>query len=131
MLGSVNRGDMLRARLALGLFTPAIAWLVHLVGASLISEWGCLSGFHQSAWLGISAVIWGLLVITVFALFVAGIATWSVWQVDRYHQNDSSIDSVDDELNVFLAETGKISGLLFVTIILAESIPILFFLSGC
>src|SRR5690606_28092051 len=108
----------------------------HLVAASIISEWGCVSGLRRYEFLGITAVAWSVIVLSVAALLAAAAATWAVYRLNRhYHEMQESQQSEEvfniHETDVFLARVGLLTSGLFVLIIAAQSFPILYFLTGC
>lgn len=123
-------------RIGFGLFGGAFAWLIHLVVASIIAEWGCISGLQRFQFLGITAIAWSVVVLSIVALVVAAVATWAVYRLNRqYHgvteaeQTAAVYDAEGTER--FLARVGLWSSALFVFIIAVQSFPILYFLSDC
>ena len=123
-----------QAALWFGLLGGAAAWTVHLIAASIISEWGCHADFHRISWVNISAVAWALIGLTIAMLLVAIIATWMALRVRRelreaQRQDGNSAAATDNRL--FLARTGVIASEIFVLVILAQSVPIFFFLHRC
>ncbi len=128
--------ESVHPRLGFGLFGGAFAWLMHLVAASLIAEWGCVSGLHRYQFLGITAIAWAVIVLSVAAMLVAAAATWSVFRLHgqshqwaRDEQNSSVYDRGGTER--FLTRVGLWSSVLFVFIIAAQTYPIFYFLSDC
>ena len=120
-----------QAALWFGLFGGAAAWTVHLIAASIISEWGCHAGLHRISWVNISAVAWALIGLTIAMLLVATIASWMALRVRRkvrevQRQDGNSAAAADNRL--FLARTGVIASEIFILVILAQSVPIFFFL---
>lgn len=45
-------------RLWFGVMGGAVAWFLHFVLAYLIAEFGCVNGWGEVHWLGLSAVAW-------------------------------------------------------------------------
>jgi hypothetical protein len=136
MTASITSPSVPRPRLWFGLFGGALAWLVHLVGASIAAEWGCVAGLDRWQLLGVSAVAWLVIAISVLTLLAAAGATWSAYHVNRHyhdaagHQRDT--DAFDEHgTDVYMARTGLWTSGLFVFIIAAESIPVLYFLTEC
>ncbi len=95
------------ARNWFGLLGGALAWTVHLMGAYALAEGFCRSGLAASTFGGFSILLWGLSLLTVLALGVAGYAFWIARGLTT----------------VFLAQTGGLANLLFLLIILAQSLP--------
>jgi predicted aspartyl protease len=123
-------------RVGFGLFGSAFAWLVHLIAASIIAEWGCVSGLQHYQFLGITAIAWSVVVLSIVALLVASVATWAVYRLNRRYQSLSEDGQTSSVYNTggtgrFLARVGLWSSALFVFIIAAQSFPILYFLSDC
>ncbi len=118
-------------RLSFGLFGPAIAWLVHLVAVAMIAEWGCISGIHESEFLGVTAVAWGVVSVTIVTALVAVAGTWVAFHAYRQQRGSDAERSRDERTDLFMSKAGLLAGTLFVLIILVESIPVLYFLAGC
>jgi len=117
--------------LAFYLFTPSIAWFLHLVAAAIIAEWGCIAGLGGYQFLGISLVSWLLISMSIVSALVAALAVASA---GRRKSELSDIErSAESESNstVYLVELAWLSGWMFMFIIVAQSIPILFFYGGC
>jgi hypothetical protein len=131
---AVTTPGVSRSRLWFGLLGGAIAWFVHLVGASIISEWGCLSGLHQNELAGITVVAWMLIGLSVIMAIIAVVAASSAFQVNRHYNQAAGGDAHESDehgTDVYMARVGVWSSGLFVLIILAESLPILYFLTEC
>src|SRR5690606_19904355 len=93
-----------------GVLGGAIAWLVHLLGAYAVSEFGCASRFAEVRWLGFSGVAWLILGLSLLTLAVAIVAV----AVARRHQRQFSGQVEAPRLEpsdprVFLARTGVLS----------------------
>lgn len=139
MTASVTHPGTPRSRLWFGMFGGAIPWFAHLVGASIIAEWGCLAGIDRQQFLGITAVAWGVIALSGVALAVALAAAWSAYQTWQPYRDDADGQAAEDEqtaldqrgTDAFMARTGLWTSGLFVFIILVESFPILYFLSAC
>ena len=136
MTAVFNRSASERPRMGFGLFGGAFAWLIHLIAASIIAEWGCNAGLHRYQFLGITAVAWGVISLSLVALLMAAAATGVVYRLNqKYHdvvETGESADVCDAQgTDKFLARVGLWSSALFVFIIAAQSIPILYFLTEC
>lgn len=124
------------SRLALwfSMLGGAVAWGLHLISASLISEWGCFSGLHEFEYGGVTLVAWLLVIVSLLATLLAAWATWVAWRLQTSMTGlPASTFDIDAprETDAFLARTGTATSGLFLFIILAESLPILFYLSDC
>lgn len=136
MTESVIIPEVTRFRLWFAMFGGAGAWLVHLLSAALISEWACVANRGRSEFLGINAVAWLLLSISIATLLIAACTTWFNFRMDRSLRNVASeshcLDAYDQHgTDVFMARMSLWANALFVLIILAQSVPILFYLTGC
>ena len=123
-----------RPRLSFGLFAGAIAWLVHLVGAAVVAEWGCFAGLDRWRFGGVSAIAWTVIAITAATLLLAVAATWSAYRAERRYSGTATDSPDGDEKrgnDAFMAKVGFWADMVFALIILAQSVPILFFLTGC
>jgi hypothetical protein len=112
----------------------AVAWGLHLISASLISEWGCFAGLHAVQYQGVTLIAWLLTAVSLLCVLIAGWATWVAWRWQRMMKAlPASTFDIDAprETDAFLARTGTATSGLFLFIILAESLPILFYLSDC
>jgi hypothetical protein len=105
----------------------AIAWLVHLLGAYALAEFGCVAGWQRVAPGGVTAVAWGIL-----ALSVAAVAM-SAWAFSVAARADKRLTRVSDPTRTrhFAARSGMWLNGLFFVIIMAETMPVLFYLRGC
>ena len=114
-----------------GMLGGAIAWLFHLIGAAILAEWGCMSGWGRMHWGGISAVAWAISLLSLVMLLIASAATWVAYRHYQRLRRECHAKSRQDDSRSFLAEAGWKSSAIFTGIVLAESVPILFFLSEC
>jgi hypothetical protein len=138
MRGDVNMNNqpdhehgVSRPLLWYGLLGGALAWLVHLLAAYLIAEFGCLTALRDMHFLGVTAVAWLAIAVSVVTFAVAVGATVAAWMVERQLPpgRREELDPRGTELQVgWLAML--MSGL-FAFIILVESVPIVYFLREC
>lgn len=137
MTTSVTSPGVSRSRLWFGLLGGAISWLLHLIGASIISEWGCLAGLNRYELLGITAVAWMLIAISVVMTLVAVFATWFAYRVDRHYREidsqhrGSEHDAEGHGTDIYIARVALWSSALFVFIILSQCVPIFYYLTQC
>ncbi len=107
----------------------AIAWLFHLFAAYAISEFGCVAGWGRFR--GFPVVVWLILGITVPLLAIALCALVVGYRYERPSpfREARILDARDPD--VALVRYGIVANALFILIILAETLPIFFFLMGC
>jgi hypothetical protein len=129
----IRHSSKQRVLLWFGFLGGAIAWSIHLVAAALVAEWGCFSGLQQTTYGGITLVAWILIVLSAAMFLMAVLATIAAWAGSR--RVSGSADDSDlpphEELDRFLARFGVAASGVFTFIILAESLPILYFLTDC
>lgn len=113
-----------------GLLGGAAAWTGQLLAASLLSEWGCLAGWQERTWQGLSVVAWLILVASLLATLAAVAALLASGGILRRCSGAAPSDAAGANAR-FLARAGFYSSALFVVIILAQTLPILFFLGDC
>lgn len=106
------------------------AWLLHLVFAYVVAEFGCLAGLGQIRLLNITGVAWLLLGVTLLTLGIGGMATWLSWRCDGkiLRAQETEEDMAGEK---FTVSTGLLSNSVFVFIILVQSVPIFYFLHEC
>lgn len=122
-------GDFL---LWFGILGSAIAWLLHLLLAYGIAEFGCVSPFREVRLAGLTGVAWLEIVASALSLLIAVVATWIAQRSRRrlVGEGDAQLYETGDP-RIFMAHTGVISGRIFVFIILVQTLPILYFLRDC
>lgn len=125
-------------RLWFGVLGGAIAWLLHLLLAYGIAEFGCVSPFSETRLMGLSGVAWleiGASLITAAVAAIAAVVAYrshpSTWDQKRFEGGDHAEASAADSPRVFMAYTGVLTSALFVFIILVESLPVLYYLRDC
>jgi hypothetical protein len=115
-----------------GLFGGAVAWLLHLILAWGIAEFGCVSRFHESKWLGLTAVAWAGLVMNLSMLALAGMSLWVSQRNDHHlHQLSTAENQPSADSRQFIARSGVLANWVFVFIIVVQSLPFLFYLGNC
>lgn len=112
-----------------GFLGGALAWLLHLVGAWLISEFGCVLAARNAADASISVTAIVLLILSVAMASVAVAATVVGRRASERLRGDDPGDG--DRVGHFLAHGGAVMSGLFVFIIVVESIPIFYFIDHC
>lgn len=131
-----NEGDFERApvgRLALrvSLLGGAVSWLLHLLLVYVVAEFGCLAGLGEVRFIGMTAVAWLLILVSVIALLMGAASTAVSHRAGGKLRAQSADPGRDFPAEAFAAQTGRMTNALFLFIILIESIPILYFLRHC
>ena len=75
--------DYNRVRLWFGLVGGAVAWLVHLMGAYAIAEFGCVGTTQEYSFLGITLVSWLLIGLTLVTTAAALLAAWAAHGMEQ------------------------------------------------
>src|SRR5690606_7677817 len=126
-----RRGLQPRTELWLSAWAGGTAWLIHLLVAYGLGEFGCLSGWGKSTFAGVSLVAWLVLGASIIALAGAGWATWiSVRARDRFLPRPGEEASAESA-ELGLAQTALIANVTFLAIIAVQTIPFFFFLREC
>lgn len=120
-----------RRGLWFGVLGGALAWLIHLVGAYVIAEFGCVGRLRSVSFLEVTAVAWLLIAFSSLMLLIALASTWVAYQ--RYRHLRNSAAPGDEATNAIadLDRAGWITGGLFALVIFVESLPILYYLQDC
>ena len=127
-----NEFDESEGRLWFGMFGGAIAWLVHLLVAYGIAEFGCASAFSDVRWGNLSGVAWLEIAVSAVAFLTAVVASLVARRQRRvsyqyiYHNYERR-----DSPFAFLGRSGVIANVMFAFIIAVQSVPIFFYLSSC
>lgn len=101
-----------------------VAWLLHLVLAYAIAEFGILSGLVETRWAGLDAVSWLLLAVSAAMLALAAASV----RVSRRLCQGKESDEEPRRTVRFCARFGLAANLTFLVIIAVQTIPIFFFL---
>jgi hypothetical protein len=126
---SKSDGTFGRFRLWFGLFGGAVAWTIHLMLGYAIAEFGCVSSFRDARFLGITGVAWAILTMTALTLILAVGALWVAWRSKRLLLTE--IREQEEEPDEFMPQAGWITSLVFVAIIVAQTVPVLYYLRSC
>lgn len=108
----------------------AIAWTLHLLIAYAIAEFGCVGGLGHRSFLGITAVSWMAIVLSVVMAAVALAATAVAWRMGRSFP-PAPADGDFEDAGAFMSYAGLLTSGIFALIIIVESIPIFFYLQHC
>jgi len=127
-----HRGTVAHAWLWVGLMGGAIAWVLHLLLAYGIAEFGCASTVGQTQWLGFSAVAW-LEAIASVAMLVAAILSSVIAKRNQiaFSQAETANRLEPQDPRLFMARSGVLTSRLFVFIIAVQSLPLMFYLREC
>ncbi len=114
-----------------GLLAGGMAWLVHLILAWVIAEFGCVSRFHELRFAGLTAVAWSGLAMSVALLVVAASALWIARNNELRLHHSVTEPTLDRDSRLFMARSGVMASATFIIIIAVQTIPFLFYLGGC
>ncbi len=126
---SDTTGEVSRLQLWCGLYGGAIAWTLHLLAAYAIAEFGCVSSFRDARFLGITGVAWGILAVTALTLILGAGSLWISRRSQRLLL--AEFGEKEDDPEVFLAHIGWICSVVFFGIILAQAVPVLYYMRSC
>ena len=116
--------------IAIGLFAPAIIWFLHLFTVSVVAEWGEFSGLSQRRFLSLSVVSWIIFLVSLAAIAATIVSLSRVAHFDRHLRptptNRKDSETADD----FLERVAIYSGLIFLVVTSAQTLPILLFIGG-
>lgn len=97
--------------------------MFHLLLSVLVAEFGCVAGLGEVRFLGINLVAWLLLLVALLALGGGMIATVFSYRLEKRERSGGA--------RKFSARTALIANLIFVFVILMQSVPIFYFLHDC
>lgn len=122
--------------LSLHLFGGAICWTIQLLFAVVVSEWGCISGMGDARFFGVTTIAWSVIAVSLLAMALTGwVMRWSLESSRRQSRSDTESagagSSAKRESAGYLAQVAVWSNGLFLLIIVAQTIPILFYLTEC
>lgn len=119
-----------RGTLWFGTLGGGFAWVVHLMGSYVISEFGCRSGLNRVSWLGMTAVAWLLVALSAATLLTAMVSTWVARTCERQLETArDDWETIRSEADI--ARAGWMASGLFSLVILVQSIPIIYYLKHC
>lgn len=120
-----------RARVWFALLGGGSAWMLHLLLAYAISEFGCLAGFGARHIGGLSAVAWLLLAASALALAIALGATLIARRIRRQALQPSRAATEGAQALAFGGQLAFVTNLVFSLVIAVQSVPIFYFLRSC
>lgn len=105
----------------------AIAWLVHLLAAWAMAEFGCVAGWQRLSFGGLTAVAWAIVILSAVAVAAGAGALWVAERADR------RLLTVSDPTRTrhFAARAGMWLNGLFLAIIVVETLPLAFYMGRC
>lgn len=106
------------------------AWFLHLLLAYLAAEFGCVRGWNESAFLGITAVAWLILWASALTLAGAVAATALSYGIGR-RRALGEVGETGETVGVFSGRATFVANLIFAFVILVESLPIFYYLHDC
>ena len=126
----VQQVEVGRSAIWFALLGGAAAWTAHLLLAYAVAEFGCVSGFGERSYLGISIVAWLEVAVTVLTTMLAASAAVVAYRSHRilHSQEGARAGAAGEE---YAARAGLITSGIFTFIILFESIPIFYYLRTC
>jgi hypothetical protein len=107
------------------------AWLVHLVSAYAIAEFGCVGRLRQVSFVGLTAVAWLIIGVSLLTLLIALVSTVIAYRSERRRRGGPNADEPESVAETEVARTGWITSGLFALVILVESLPIFYYLKDC
>ena len=110
-----------------GFLGGGLAWIIHLVALSVIAEFGYFAGMEQYTYLGVTSIAWLVIGASMLMTAVAAFATATAIRAQR--AVDSYPDAASGNVYNFIARSGIYLSATFLFIIVAESIPVFFFLT--
>lgn len=108
----------------------ALAWVVHLFGVYLISEFGCISALAERRLLDVSVVAWQLLGLSLGLLLITIAATVVGCADARRDQRGAAAPGEPGHVD-WLSRAGWILSALFAVIIVVQTIPAFYYLRAC
>jgi hypothetical protein len=106
-----------------------VAWTFHLITIYAISEFGCVAGWGNSTYQGLSVVAWMILIVSALSLVPAVAATLIGYQDARLDSKRGHM--TEDEGGEYLSKVGWPLSALLTLIIFAESLPVFGYLHSC
>jgi hypothetical protein len=107
------------------------AWLVHLVAAYAIAEFGCVGRLRQVSFAGLTSVAWLIITVSLLTLLIAVSSTLLAYRGEHRLRASHNTDVTASAAEAEVARTGWITSGLFALVILVESLPIFYYLKDC
>lgn len=116
--------------IAIGLFAPAIIWFLHLFTVSVVAEWGEFSGLSQRRFLSFSVVSWIIFLVSLAAIAATVVSLSRVAHFDRHLRPTPENRKDSEAADEFLERVAIYSGLIFLVVTSAQTLPLLLFIGG-
>jgi hypothetical protein len=123
-------GSATNTTFALSLVGGGLAWFLHLGLSVVVAEFGCVIGWGQVRFWGINLVAWLLLLVAAVTLSGGIGAAVLSYRLGGRLRGSAGEEGAENGRS-FTARTAYITNLIFVLVIVAESLPIFYFLSEC
>lgn len=120
-----------RAVLWFALLGGGVAWTLQLLLAYVVSEFGCLSGLGEKPAAGLTLVAWLLIGVSLGALALASAATLTAARIRRELRGRRRDEAEGVRTAAFSGDLALVTNLVFILVIVAQSVPIIFFLRTC
>ena len=120
-----------RGVLWFALLGGGVAWTLQLLLAYAVSEFGCLSGMGATSVAGLTLIAWLLIAVSVGALALAASAALTAAGIRRRLRESRRDDAEAVRTAAFSGDLALVTNLVFILVILAQSVPIVFFLRTC
>jgi len=104
------------------LWGGGIAWALHLLVVWVIAEFGCIGGLANPGPFEVSGVVWAVIAASLVFIGLAGFAIVTSVLCRR---------RLSGENPRFVARYGLAANPLFLLIIIAQSLPVFFYLQDC
>jgi len=111
-----------------------VAWAFHLSSTYASGEWGCASRAGETRFLGVTTPAWILLGLTALSLTVCLWAALAGLHAEKELRNrEKEHGPIHDRRHpgIYIGRAGFITSLVFAMIIVAQGVPIFFFLNHC
>ncbi len=107
------------------LWGGGVAWALHLMTVWVLAEFGCMTALGRPGPFGFSWVAWTILGVSALCLAFAGLATLVCWR----HSQGEGTDG--ERPGRFAARTGLVANPIFMFIIIAQTLPVFFYMRDC
>jgi hypothetical protein len=104
------------------LWGGGIAWAMHLFVVWIIAEFGCIGGLARPGPLQVSWVVWAVVAASLVFIGLAGLAIGGSLLCRRKLAGEDAR---------FVARFGLAANPLFLLIIIAQALPVFFYLQDC
>jgi hypothetical protein len=108
-----------------------VAWTFHIMSCYVIAEFGCLLPARNYFLLGITGVAWMLIAASLASIAMAGAAAYVAWRGEQATPDIIPGQTDQAHPDQYIVRVGIIMNLIFIFIIVAQSVPILFFYRVC